>query len=200
MKYLIFIFAAMLTGCSLDSRSYLFMMNDIGKLQKKSFDRVLWENAIKAEEPLTSMLLLQGDMASYHLVQVRTAEKPHRHDNHDLAVFVKSGHGAMHLGREVFNVSAGSVIFVRRTTPHYFQNLGSEPAVAIAVFSPSFDGNDVVPLDEHLRELRQPSSYQAEDTQNRLKVPVTDKPVVTDPNLAPWETPEERQGHADTVK
>ncbi len=89
-------------------------------------------------------LLLSSEFSSYHLIQIRTREKSHVHETHDLAVFVQSGFGKMYLGRESFGVRPGSVVFIPRRTPHYFVNVGKTPAVAIAIYSPPFDGKDMV--------------------------------------------------------
>jgi mannose-6-phosphate isomerase-like protein (cupin superfamily) len=87
-------------------------------------------------------------MATYHLVQIRTQEKPHRHDYHDLVAFIQSGVGMMFLGEKSFRVGPGSVVFIPHGTPHYFVNTGPTPAVAVTVFSPAYDGRDFVPIKE----------------------------------------------------
>jgi quercetin dioxygenase-like cupin family protein len=79
-----------------------------------------------------------------HLIQIRGAEKPHRHLYHDAVVFLESGQGTLYLGKNVLKLQAGSVIFIEHGTPHYFVNQGPEPAVAVAVFSPPYDGQDLI--------------------------------------------------------
>lgn len=101
---------------------------------------MLWENPLKLEEEISNTLISRGDLASYHLVQIRGSEKPHYHEFHDLAVFMQSGSGTIFLEKESFKVKAGSVIFIPHDTTHYFLNNGADPAVAIVVFSPPFNG------------------------------------------------------------
>ena len=52
--------------------------------------------------------------ASYHLVQVRGAERPHRHVAHDLTVTVLRGHGTLTLDTAPVPLAAGDVIVVPR--------------------------------------------------------------------------------------
>jgi mannose-6-phosphate isomerase-like protein (cupin superfamily) len=82
--------------------------------------------------------------ASHHLVAIRKAEIPHRHDRHDLLVVMLRGHGRMRLGAEERPVGEGSILYVPRGAVHAFTNLAPEPAVAIAVYFPAYDGQDRV--------------------------------------------------------
>jgi len=84
--------------------------------------------------------------ASQHVVSIRAAETPHRHDRHDLLVVMLRGHGTMRLGDERRTVGEGSILWVPRGTPHAFANASGEPAVAYAVYVPPFDGRDRVPV------------------------------------------------------
>lgn len=82
--------------------------------------------------------------ASQHLVAIRSAEIPHRHDRHDLLVVMLRGHGRMRLGAEQRPVGEGSILYVPRGAVHAFSNDSPEPAVAYAVYVPAFDGKDRV--------------------------------------------------------
>lgn len=81
---------------------------------------------------------------SHHVVSIRNAETPHRHDHHDLLVVVLRGHGRMRLGDQTQPVGEGSVLYVPRGTVHAFANASEAPAVAYAVYTPPFDGEDRV--------------------------------------------------------
>jgi mannose-6-phosphate isomerase-like protein (cupin superfamily) len=81
---------------------------------------------------------------SHHLVAIRTAETPHRHDHHDLFVVMQRGHGTMRIGDETLPVGDRSVVYVPRGTVHAFANTTAEPALAYTVYSPPFDGKDRV--------------------------------------------------------
>ena len=84
---------------------------------------------------------------SHHLVWIRDREVPHRHDRHDLVVVMLRGHGGMLLGEEERIVGPGSILYVPRGTSHAFRNTSGEPAVAYAIYTPAFDGQDRVLLD-----------------------------------------------------
>lgn len=84
---------------------------------------------------------------SHHVLAMRGGESPHRHEGHELLVVVLRGHGTMRLGDETRPVGPGSVLYVPRGAVHAFANRSGEPAVAYAVYSPPFDGEDRVPAD-----------------------------------------------------
>jgi mannose-6-phosphate isomerase-like protein (cupin superfamily) len=81
---------------------------------------------------------------SHHLVAIRTAEVPHRHDRHDLLVVIVRGHGTMLLGDAARPIGEGSILYVPRGAVHAFTNRSDAPAVAYAVYTPPFDGKDRV--------------------------------------------------------
>lgn len=81
---------------------------------------------------------------SHHVAVVRTSEKPHYHRFHDLAVVVLRGEGVLTVEQKQFPMKAGDVAHVPRGVPHFFRNTSEEPSAAFVVFSPPFDGRDVV--------------------------------------------------------
>jgi mannose-6-phosphate isomerase-like protein (cupin superfamily) len=86
----------------------------------------------------------RNEHSSHHLVFIRDREIPHRHDRHDLFLVVLRGNGGMLQGSEERPVGEESVIFIPRGGVHAFRNAAAEPAVAYAVFTPAFDGQDRV--------------------------------------------------------
>jgi mannose-6-phosphate isomerase-like protein (cupin superfamily) len=84
---------------------------------------------------------------SHHVVSIRTAEVPHRHERHDLLVVLLKGFGTMQLGDEARALGEGSILYIPRGTPHTFANHSDAPAVAYAVYLPAFDGTDRVLTD-----------------------------------------------------
>lgn len=90
----------------------------------------------------------QSEGASYHLVRLLKAEKPHVHDRSDLAVFVLSGSVKMHFPGRVVPVSQGQAIDVPRGVAHWAENASSEPSFAYVIFAPAFDGKDRRPVDD----------------------------------------------------
>jgi quercetin dioxygenase-like cupin family protein len=83
--------------------------------------------------------------ASYHLVQVRGAELPHRHHGHDLAVVVLRGEGMLTLDGTPTPLQSGDSAVIPRDRSHWFARRGDETAVALVVFSPALDAPDTVP-------------------------------------------------------
>lgn len=81
---------------------------------------------------------------SHHVVWIRYAEVPHRHDLHDLWVVILRGYGEMRLDGRAERVGPGSILYVPRGTVHAFENAASGPAAAYAVYAPPFDGRDRV--------------------------------------------------------
>jgi mannose-6-phosphate isomerase-like protein (cupin superfamily) len=84
---------------------------------------------------------------SHHLVWIRDREVPHRHDRHDLIVVMLRGQGTMRLRDETRPVGEGSILYVPRGTPHAFRNQSGVPAVAYAIYTPAFDGEDRLDVD-----------------------------------------------------
>ena len=81
---------------------------------------------------------------SHHVVAIRTAETPHRHDRHDLLVMVVRGYGSMRIGDATLPVGEGSLLYVPRGAVHAFTNESGAPSVAYAIYTPPFDGADRV--------------------------------------------------------
>lgn len=84
----------------------------------------------------------RDEHTSHHVVAIRDRETPHRHDRHDLTVVMLEGWGAMSIDGKERRVGRGSILYVPRGAVHAFRNLGDEPAVAYAIYTPAFDGKD----------------------------------------------------------
>ncbi|MFN8543271.1 MAG: cupin domain-containing protein [Candidatus Binatia bacterium] len=97
-------------------------------------------------QQIRSDVLARIELASYHIVQVRGRERPHRHAAHDITVHVLTGQGTLHVDGATLALRAGDVAVVPRDTPHWFENAGRETSVALVVFTPPLDAPDVVPI------------------------------------------------------
>lgn len=76
----------------------------------------------------------------------------HTHAGEDESWCVLDGELRFRLGDDVARAPAGSFVFVRRGTPHCFQNIGAQPARIIVIFTPSgmerfFDRFATLPAD-----------------------------------------------------
>lgn len=123
-----------------------FFLGYGGELKQTDLNRILADNPLGAAENIKVTTLGWGHDASHHVVQVRDREIPHVHKQHDLTVAVMRGQGYLMLENTRIDLSAGDILFIPRDTVHYFVNAHSEPSVAFAVFSPPFDGKDMVPI------------------------------------------------------
>lgn len=85
--------------------------------------------------------------ASFQIVRLNTAEKPHVHQRHDLTVFILRGRALMHLDNKEIPVRAGDVIDIPRGIPHWVENKSKAPSEVYAIFTPAFDGKDTVFID-----------------------------------------------------
>lgn len=92
--------------------------------------------------------LRQTDAASYHVVRLLRAEKPHAHDRSDLSVFVLSGAVNMHIAGRVVPLASGDVVDIPRGVPHWAENASPTASTAYVVFAPAFDGKDRRPVED----------------------------------------------------
>ena len=79
-------------------------------------------------------------------MQIRDREVPHLHKLHDATVTMLKGQGYLILEKRRIELTAGDVVYIPRGAVHYFVNTASEPTVAFAIYSPPFDGKDIVPV------------------------------------------------------
>jgi quercetin dioxygenase-like cupin family protein len=114
--------------------------------QQLNLDKLLADNPLSAGENIKVANLGRSQSASQHVVQIRDREVPHIHKLHDATVTMLRGQGYLILGKNRINLKAGDIVHIPRGVPHYFVNTASEPTVALAVYSPAFDGKDTHPV------------------------------------------------------
>jgi quercetin dioxygenase-like cupin family protein len=119
----------------------------VGSPEPVRLDRFLADHPVPAADPLLAVKVGETASASYHVIQVRTAERPHVHQDHDALVTLLRGKGELHLGDRVLSLRCGDTVSIPRGTPHWFVNGSRHPAVAFATFSPPYDGKDMVPVE-----------------------------------------------------
>jgi quercetin dioxygenase-like cupin family protein len=113
--------------------------------QELKLDKILADNPLAPGENIKVANLGRSQSASQHVVQIRDREIPHLHKVHDATVTMLRGEGYLILGKKRINLKAGDVVHIPRGVPHYFVNTASQPTVALAVYSPAFDGKDTHP-------------------------------------------------------
>jgi len=133
----------LLSGCAPTPRFYL-RYGPV--LSETDLDRILAENPLPATENYKVVTLGKAQEISHHIVQIRDRELPHIHKVHDLTVVMLRGQGYLMLEQRRIELAVGDVLFIPRSVVHYFVNTFTEPSVAMAVFSPPFDGKDSIPV------------------------------------------------------
>jgi mannose-6-phosphate isomerase-like protein (cupin superfamily) len=126
--------------------AHRFYLHNGSQMTRSDLDRILAENPMAPGENVKVTHLGVGQASSQHIVQVRDREAPHVHREHDGTVIMLRGRGYLMLGQSRLDVAVGDVVSIPRNAPHYFVNTSPEPAAAFVVFSPPFDGKDIVPV------------------------------------------------------
>jgi quercetin dioxygenase-like cupin family protein len=132
-----------LFACVSGPNIYLQYGNEYRELK---LDKILADNPLPPGENIKVANLGRSQSASQHVVQIRDREVPHLHKVHDATVTMLRGEGYLILGKNRINLKAGDIVHIPRGAPHYFVNTASQPTVALAVYSPAFDGKDTHPV------------------------------------------------------
>jgi mannose-6-phosphate isomerase-like protein (cupin superfamily) len=138
-------------GCLSVSKRMFYQVDENGKIVHKSLDRMVWEKTLGADDERRSTGIVSGDFSSSHLVQVRGAESPRIHKFHDVVIFLESGSGIMHLGKESVRAGEGAVFFIEHGTLYRYESTSQTPSVLLFLYSPPYDEKDNMPV-EPMRE------------------------------------------------
>ncbi|MCB9799995.1 MAG: cupin domain-containing protein [Candidatus Omnitrophica bacterium] len=104
-------------------------------------ERVDWVEKEKTSD-LSVRNLKKTDAASFQIVRLNKAERPHVHENHDLTVFVLSGEAIVHFGDEQVAAGAGDIVEIPRGVAHWAENRSKQGSEVYTLFTPAFDGKD----------------------------------------------------------
>ena len=80
--------------------------------------------------------------ATFQLIEARAPERPHVHQSHDLTVVLLRGQGVLRVEGREHPMTSGDVVHVSRGRLHHFRPTGTDPALALAIFSPQLSGPD----------------------------------------------------------
>ena len=130
-------------SCSPSPRFYVRYGN---QLTQSDLEKILAKNPLAEGQNIRVATLGKSRSISHHVVQIRDREVPHVHKKHDLTVVVLIGKGYLKLGKDRVELVKGDVLFIPRGTVHYFVNTFPFVSVALAAFSPPFDGKDTIPI------------------------------------------------------
>ncbi len=136
-------FTWLAAACAPVPRFYLQYGNDF---KQSDLEKMLAENPLPPGENIKVITLGQGPAASHHVVQIRDRETPHVHKTHDATVMMLKGQGYLMIEKRRIDLTVGDVVYIPRGAAHYFTNTAREPTVAFAIYSPPFDGKDMVPV------------------------------------------------------
>ncbi|HKB16057.1 MAG TPA: cupin domain-containing protein [Planctomycetota bacterium] len=105
------------------------------------------EQPLSPGQPVNLVPLGKAEDVSHHLAIV--GEEPlHKHESHSMTVYGLRGEGILRIvhpeGNRTIQMGPGSIVLVPRGTTHSFHATGGAPFVALAVFSPPYDGKDAV--------------------------------------------------------
>lgn len=114
----------------------------------KTLSEILLSPEMKSKENIVIGSLYSSESVSHHISRIRDRETLHTHDAHDMTVVMMSGKGNFVIGEHTIKMEHGNVAYVPRKLKHKFINTGKEPAVALVIFTPAFDGKDRVSVDE----------------------------------------------------
>lgn len=132
------------SGCVSGPHFYLQYGNEYREID---LERILAEHPLAPGENIKVANLGRSASASQHVVQIRDREVLHVHKVHDATVTMLRGYGYLVLDKSRINLKAGDVVHIPRGVAHQYVNISSDPTVAMAVYSPPFDGKDAYPVD-----------------------------------------------------
>ncbi|HTP41535.1 MAG TPA: cupin domain-containing protein [Nitrospiria bacterium] len=112
--------------------------------EPQRWQEIVKANPLQPDENIKGVLLSEQPAVSHYLVQIRNREQPHVHQTHDATIVMLRGRGRLVMKGRILNARKGDVFFVPKGTPHYYVNDGPEATVALAIFTPAYDGKDAV--------------------------------------------------------
>lgn len=89
-----------------------------------------------------------NDQFSTHVVWIKTEEKKHVHAKHDATVVLLKGKGSLWYAGQTLPLKEGDIVTITRGTVHAFKNEAKGETAAYVVFSPPFDGKDVIEVQD----------------------------------------------------
>jgi len=113
-----------------------------------SLDSFLTAHALTSTQQFRSDPGFGGEKSSLNVAQVRGNLRRHFHAKTEETVLLIRGSGTMTLDDKSVEMKAGDAVQIPMGVIHSFQSKGTEPAVAVSFFAPSFDGSDRIYVNE----------------------------------------------------
>jgi quercetin dioxygenase-like cupin family protein len=118
----------------------------------KNIDEIINEKALAEGENIMIIPIGKDKSSSIYLFQIReNAEMDaHYHKSHDMIMYIKKGSGILELDGTRHSVEEGMMVVIPRLIVHKFINIGEVTSIAVSIFSPLFDGNDIIEFEESI--------------------------------------------------
>lgn len=116
----------------------------------KNIDEIINEKPLAEDENVMIIPIGKDKSSSIYLFQIReNAEMDaHYHKSHDVIMYIKKGSGIMELNGTRHSVKEGMLVVIPRLIVHRFINTGEVTNITVSIFSPLFEGNDVIEFRE----------------------------------------------------
>ena len=118
----------------------------------KNIDEIINEKALAEGENIMIIPIGKDKSSSIYLFQIReNAEMDaHYHKSHDMIMYIKKGSGILELDGTRHSVEEGMMVVIPRLIVHKFINIGEVTSIAVSIFSPLFEGNDIIEFEESI--------------------------------------------------
>lgn len=139
--------AVLLTGCvSRNPFSYYHPLTAPGQIS--SLLKRVEEIESQKFENIKMETLVDNGLSSHHLVVIRDQEPLHYHADHDGWAQVLKGEADFLLDQTWMKLEPGSSVYIPRGMRHKALRRGPGALSAFVIFTPSYDGKDIVPVEE----------------------------------------------------
>lgn len=114
----------------------------------KNIDEIVNEKSLAEDENVMIIPIGKDKSSSIYLFQIReNAEmEAHYHKSHDMIMYIKKGSGILELNGTRHSVNEGMMAVIPKLSVHRYINTGEVTSIAVSIFSPPFDGNDIKEL------------------------------------------------------
>ncbi len=127
----------------------------------KNIDEIINEKALAEGENIMIIPIGKDKSSSIYLFQIReNAEMDaHYHKSHDMIMYIKKGSGILELDGTRHSVEEGMMVVIPRLIVHKFINIGEVTSIAVSIFSPLFEGNDIIEFEESIGIKKKKTVY-----------------------------------------
>ncbi len=169
---------------------------DVHPPDVKNVEDVAHKNPLGDDEEVKIIHVSENKNASMHLIQIRenAVLRPHYHRRHDKVIYVEKGTSIATVDGSRYVVKPGSMLQIPNRTVLTIHNTGDETFVAVAIYSPPFDGRD----EKFIGGKRK--ADRGAETKRRLIAAGTKTEIITgEDTISDTDGLEEKENHGDTV-